>query len=67
MNKSKFFKRLVHRRNRHIKDIPNGSYYKRSVDIWDICDYKMYPTANDIKKALQTWMTVEEYIKSWSK
>ena len=67
LNKDKFFKRLVDRRNRHIKHIPNGSDYKRSVDAWDICDYRIYPTANDIARALLSWLTIDQYTKSWSK
>lgn len=63
----KFYKRLCHKRNRHKKNIPNGSYYKRSVDSWDICDYKWYVTSTDVAKALKTWLTLEEFYKMWSK
>ena len=67
LNHSKFFKQLVHRRNRHIEDIPNGSAYKFSVNQWDICDYKcIYTTYNDFKYFLR-WSSVDKLYKIWRK
>ena len=33
-------KRYANRKVRHSKGLPNGSYYKRLYDSWEICDYK---------------------------
>jgi hypothetical protein len=72
LNTDQYFKRLVHRRNRmawrsYMERLPNGSYYKYSVNPWDICDYKfVYHTYNDLKYYIK-WAGIDKLYKAWMK
>jgi hypothetical protein len=58
----KYFKKLVHKRNRHKPDIANGGAYKYSVNYWDICDYKWIAWKKDF-----TWWFANKEYKAWRK
>ena len=43
-------KKYANRSIRHMKQVPNGSGYKKLKESYDICDWSCYETYNDYKK-----------------
>lgn len=46
-----YYKRLCHKRARRLKDIDNGSAYKKTVEQWDICDWIYFAVDDKTYKA----------------
>ena len=67
LKQDQYFKRLVHKRGRHILDMPNGSWYKYVVNPYDICDYIFpYYTSRDFRSFFR-YDDAKKFYKIWRK
>lgn len=70
-------KKRANRKVRHTPNIPNGAYFKRCYQSWNICDFRWiwtkdmataeYSTKRSSLSFLQKFPTLEDYLSYWRK